>query len=145
MPSRRREHDRACRCERADGGCAALAVQRLRRTRVQELAEEFWTVSTGTTAPVQPLLDPRSSRPGASAQAAYRCCRHKEREQWRDGWWWPWRSVVVAAAARGVGLLAGLTMGAWLGWRMAMVAGLLVWCGWDSTPQRTRGSGDGRP
>jgi hypothetical protein len=127
MPSRRREHDRACRCERADGGCAALAVQRLSRTRVQELAEEFWTVSTGTIAPVQPLLDPRSSRPGASAQAAYRCCRHKEREQWRDGWWWPWRSVVVAAAALGVGLLAGLTMGAWLGWRMAMVAGLLVW------------------
>jgi hypothetical protein len=76
MPSKRHEHDRACRCERADGGCAALAVQRLSRTRVQELAEEIWTVSTGTTAPVQPLLDPRGSRPGASAHAAYRRCRH---------------------------------------------------------------------
>jgi hypothetical protein len=69
------------------GGCAALAVQRLSRTRVQELAEEIWTVSTGTTVPVRPLLDPRGSRPGASAQAAYQRCRHKEREQWRDGWW----------------------------------------------------------
>jgi hypothetical protein len=127
MPSRRHEHDRACRCERADGGCAALAVQRLSRTRVQELAEEIWTVSTGTTVPVQPLLDPRGSRPGASAQAAYRRCRHKEREQWRDRWWWPWRSVMVAAAALVVGLLVGPTMGAWLGWRVAMVAGLLVW------------------
>jgi len=127
MSYKRREHDRACRCDRADGGCAALAVQRLSRTRVQELAEEIWTVSTGTTVPVQPLLDPRGSRPGASAQAAYQRCRHKEREQWRDGWWWPWRSVVVAAAALGAGLLAGLTMGAWLGWRVAVLAGLLAW------------------
>jgi hypothetical protein len=127
MPSKRHEHDRACRCERADGGCAALAVQRLSRTRVQELAEEIWTVSTGTTVPVQPLLDPRGSRPGASAHAAYRRCRHKEREQWRDRWWWPWRSAMVAAAVLSVGLLVGPIMGAWLGWRVAIVAGLLVW------------------
>jgi hypothetical protein len=134
MPSKRHEHDRACRCERADGGCAALAVQRLSRTRVQELAEEIWTVSTGTTAPVQPLLDPRGSRPGASAHAAYRRCRNREREQWRDRWWWPWRSVMVAAAALGVGLLVGPTMGAWLGWRVAVVAGLLVWWRLASRP-----------
>jgi hypothetical protein len=127
MPSKRREHDRACRCDRADGGCAALAVQRLSRTRVQELAEEIWTVSTGTTVPVQPLLDPRGSRPGASAQAAYQRCRHKEREQMRDRWWWPWRWLVVAATALGAGLLVGLTLGAWLGWRMAVLAGLLAW------------------
>src|SRR5215218_3269455 len=68
MPSRRREHDRACRCERADGGCAALAVQRLSRTRVQELAEEFWTVSTGTTVPVQPAA------PRPAEQPAGRVC-----------------------------------------------------------------------
>jgi hypothetical protein len=127
MPSKRREHDRACRCDRADGACAALAVQRLSRTRVQELAEEIWTVSTGTTVPVQPLLDPRASRPGASAHAAYQRCRHKEREQCRDSWWWPWRWVVVAAAALGAGLLVGLTLGAWLGWRVAVLAGLLTW------------------
>jgi hypothetical protein len=127
MPSKRREHDRACRCDRADGGCAALAVQRLSRSRVQELAEEIWTVSTGTTVPVQSLLDPRASRPGASAQAAYQRCRHKEREQWRDGWWWPWRSAVVAAAALGAGLLIGPTLGAWVGWRVAVLAGLLAW------------------
>ena len=127
MPSKRREHDRACRCARADGGCAALAVQRLSRTRVQELAEEIWTVSTGTTVPVQPLLDPRGSRPGASAQAAYQRCRHKEREQWHDRWWWPWRSLVVAAVGLSAGLLVGLAMGAWLGWRVAALAGLLAW------------------
>jgi hypothetical protein len=127
MPAKRREHDRACRCDRADGGCAALAVQRLSRTRVQDLAEEIWTVSTGSTVPVRPLLDPRGSQPGASAQAAYQRCRHKEREQWRDGWWWPWRSLVAAAAALGSGLLVGLAMGAWLGWRVAAVAGLLAW------------------
>jgi hypothetical protein len=127
MAYKRREHDRACRCDQADAGCAALAVQRLSRTRVQELAEEIWTVSTGTIAPVQPILDPRSSRPGASAQATYQRRRHKEREQWRDGRRWRWRSVVVTAAVLGVGLLVGHSMGVWLGWRMALLAGLLVW------------------
>jgi hypothetical protein len=127
MAYKRREHDRACRCDQADAGCAALAVQRLSRTRVQELAEEIWTVSTGTIAPVQPILDPRSSRPGASAQAAYQRRRHKEREQWRDGWRWWWRSGVVAAAVLGVGLVVGRSMGVWLEWRMALLAGLLVW------------------
>ena len=81
MLYKRREHDPACRCDRGDAGCAAMAVQRLSRTRVQELAEEIWTVSTGTTIPVQPFLDPRGSRPGASAQAAYRRRYHTEREQ----------------------------------------------------------------
>jgi hypothetical protein len=123
MASKRREHDRACRCDQADAGCAALAVQRLSRTRVQELAEEIWTVSTGTIAPAQPVLDPRSSRPGASAQATYQRRRLKERKQWRVGWRWG----VVAAAVLGVGLLVGRSMGAWLGLRMALLAGLLVW------------------
>jgi Nuclease-related domain len=127
MPSKRREHDRACRCDRADGGCAALAVQRLSRTRVQELAEEIWTVSMGTTVPVQPLLDPRGSRPGASAQAAYQRCRHNERERWHARRWWPWRWLMVAAASLSAGLVAGLVMGAWLGWRVAALAGLLAW------------------
>ena len=127
MPSRRREHDRACRCDRADAGCAALAVQRLSRTRVQELAEEIWTVSTGTTVPDPPLLDPRRSRPGASATAAYRRRRHKELEQWRDGWRGRWRWGTVTGAVLGVGLLAGPTLGAWLGWRLAALAGVMVW------------------
>jgi hypothetical protein len=34
---------------------------------------------------------------------------------------------MVAAAALGAGLLAGLTMGAWVGWRVAALAGLLAW------------------
>jgi hypothetical protein len=127
MPSKRREHDRACRCDRTDGGCAALAVERLSRTRVQELAEEIWTVSTGTTVPVQPLLDPRGSQPGASAQAAYQRCRHKEREQVRNRWWWPWRWLAVMAVSLSTWLLVGVPMGAWLGWRVALVAGLLAW------------------
>jgi hypothetical protein len=127
MSYRRREHDRACRCDWADAGCAALAVQRLSRTRVQELAEEIWTVSTGTTVPDQPLLDPRGSRPGASAAAAYRRRRHKEQQQWRDGWRWRWRWGVATGAALGVGLLFGPTLGVWLGWRLAALAGVLVW------------------
>jgi hypothetical protein len=104
MANKRREHDRACRCDQADAGCAALAVQRLSRSRVQELAEEIWTVTNGTAVPERPLPDPRGSRPGASAQAAYRRRRHKELGQWRDGWRsrWAW---LVAAAVLGVGLL----------------------------------------
>jgi Nuclease-related domain len=127
MAHKRREHDRACRCDQAGAGCVALAVQRLSRTRVQELAEEIWTVSTGAVAPAQRVLDPRGSRPGASAQAAYRRRRNKEREQWRDDWRWRSRSGRVIAAALGVGLLFTLAMGAWLGWQMAVLAGLLVW------------------
>jgi hypothetical protein len=125
MTNKRREHDRACHCDRADAGCPALAVQRLSRSRVQELAEEIWTVSTGTAVPAQPIQDPRGSRPGASAQAAYRRCRTKEREQWRRGW--RWRSGMVAAAALGVGLLVGLALGAWLGWRTAVLTAALAW------------------
>jgi hypothetical protein len=127
MAYKRREHDRACRCDQADAGCAALAVQRLSRTRVQELAEEIWTVSTGTIDAIQPGLDPRGSRPGASAQAAYRRRRHQEREQWRDGWRWRWRWGAVAAVVLVVGLLVGASMGAGMGWRTAVLAGLLVW------------------
>lgn len=125
MANKRREHDRACHCEGADGGCAALAVQRLSRARVQELAEEIWTVSTGTAVPLQPVPDPRGSRPGASALAAYRRYRHKEHERWRRGW--RSRSRAVAALAVGVWLLVGLTLGPWLGWRMAVLAAVLAW------------------
>ena len=125
MANRRREHDRACRCDQAHAGCPALAVQGLSRTRVQELAEEIWTVSTGTAVQVQPLLDPRSSRPGAAAQAAYRRRRHKEQERWRDGSRWRW--VVVAAIALGVGFLVVPVIGAWVGVRVAAVAGLVAW------------------
>jgi hypothetical protein len=127
MAYKRREHDRACRCDRTHAGCAALAVQDLSRTRVQELAEEIWTVSTGTAVPVQPPLDPRGSQPGASAQAAYRRRRHQEHEQWRDGPRWRWRWWRVAAVAIGVGLLVGPFMGAWIGVRVAVLAGLLGW------------------
>src|SRR4029453_7564791 len=136
MANKRREHDRACRCDQADAGCAALAVQRLSRTRVQELAEEIWTVSNGTAVPERPLPDPRGSRPGPPApargrpgpraQAAYRRRRHKERQQWRDGWRsrWVW---LVAAAVLGVGVLVTPVLGPGLGWRLAVVAGLGAW------------------
>jgi Nuclease-related domain len=125
MANKRRQHNRACRCERADAGCAALAVQRLSRARVQELAEEIWTVTTGTSVPLQPVPDPRGSRPGASAMAAYRRYRHKEHERWRRGW--RSRSAVVATVALGVWLLVGLALGPWLGWRTALLAAVLAW------------------
>jgi Nuclease-related domain len=127
MAYRHREHDRACRCGQADAGCAALAVQGLSRTRVQELAEEIWTVSTGAVAPLRSVLDPRGSRPGASAQAAYRRRRHNEREQWGDGWRRRWRWGIVATAVLGVGLVVSPAMGPFVGWRLAVLAGLVVW------------------
>jgi hypothetical protein len=126
MANKRREHDRACRCDRADAGCAALAVQRLSRSRVQELAEEIWTLSNGTAVPEHPQPDPRGSRPGASAQAAYRRRRHKEREQWRHRRR-SRRAWLVAAAVLGVGVLATPVLGPGLGWRLALVAGLGAW------------------
>jgi hypothetical protein len=125
MASRFREHDRACRCDLAAAGCAALSVRRLSEARVQELAEEIWTVSTGTAVAVQPVPDLRASRPGASAQAAYQRCRQEERQRWRGGW--RWRSLAITGVALAAGLVAGLAMGAGLGWRTGLAAGLLAW------------------
>jgi hypothetical protein len=127
MASRRREHDRPCRCGRAGAGCAALAVQRLSRTRVTELAEEIWTVSNGTAVSARSVPDPRGSRPGASALAAYRRRRHTEHAQWRHGWRSRGSWAVVAAAVLGVALVVVPTLGPGLGWRLAAVVGLGAW------------------
>jgi Nuclease-related domain len=125
MASKRHERDRACRCDQADASCVALAVRRLSQERVHELAEEIWTASTGTVVQAGPVPDPCDSRPGAAAQAAYRRCRQREREDRRHGRLW--RAGAVVAAALGAGIPIGLTMGAWIGWRMAVLAALLVW------------------
>jgi hypothetical protein len=125
----RRRHDgdhQACGCARAGGSCAGLAVRRLDSERVRELAEEIWTASSGRVLPARPALDPRDSRPGASAQAAYQRHRQKEFTAWRQGWWW--RAGALAVATIGGGLLIGLTVGAWLGWPMALAAALVT--GW---------------
>jgi hypothetical protein len=105
MPSKRREHDRACRCDRPDGGCAALAVQRLSRSRIQQLAEEIWTVSTGTIVPVQPLLDPRDSRPGWSASLDHLVVGSTGAwaiDSWGDSWPPRRRNAISLRAARGL-------------------------------------------
>jgi Nuclease-related domain len=126
MASKRHEGNRACRCDRDDASCAALTVRRLSHERVRELAEEIWTASGGDEPPLRRATsDPRDSQAGASAQAAYRRCRQQEREAWRHGMLW--RVGVVAAAALAGGLLVGLTLGTWLGWRMAVLAALPVW------------------
>jgi Nuclease-related domain len=125
MAGKREEGDRACRCHAAEASCAGLHVRRLSSERVRELAEEIWTASTGRTVRPRPALDPRASRPGASAQAAYQRRRQQELAAWRKGWWWRMGAVVIAAVAGG--LLIGLTVGAWLGWPMALVAGLATW------------------
>jgi hypothetical protein len=101
-------------------------VRRLSEERVRELAEDIWTASTGRVVPARPIPDPRSGRPGASAEAAYRRRRQQEREAWRPGW--PRRAGIVAGAAGGVGLLTGLAAGAWLGWQLALLVALLT--GW---------------
>jgi len=126
VAGKRHEGERAGCCDQADGSCAGLAVQRLSQQRVEELAEEIWTASTGSLLPARPSSDPRSSRPGASARAAYRRCRQQELEAWRPGWWW--RAGAVLATAAAGGLLIGLAMGAWLGWSVTLLVALLA--GW---------------
>jgi hypothetical protein len=84
-------------------------------------------VSNGTAVPDRPVLDPRGSRPGASALAAYRRRRHKERAQWRDGWRSRRAWAVVTVAVLGVGSVVTPVLGPGLGWRLAAVAGLGAW------------------
>ncbi len=126
MAGKRREDDRACRCDRPDVSCVGLTVRRLSSERVRELAEEIWTASTGRVLPARPIQDPRGSRPGASAQAAYQRRRQTELQAWRHGWWW--RAGAAVGVAVGGGLPVGLTVGAWLAWPMALVAALVA--GW---------------
>jgi len=120
-------HDgRVCLCDRADGSCAGLAVRRLSPARVQDLAEEIWTASSGDLLAARPGADPRSSRAGASAQAAYRRRRAQERAAWRLDWAW-WSLAVIGVALAGA-TLVGATVGAWLGWPVALLAA--AWTGW---------------
>jgi Nuclease-related domain len=125
LASKRHEHERACHCKQADANCSALAVRRLSQERVHELAEEIWAASTEAVVPVHPTPDPRTSQPGASAQAAYRRRRQQERETWRQGRWWR-RMGTAAAVTGGAALLVGITFGAWLGWQAALVMALLA-------------------
>src|SRR6266511_3294429 len=115
MTGKRRQDGRACRCDQPDVSCVGLTVGRLSSERVAELAEEIWTASTGRVLPARPIQDPRGSRPGASAQAAYHRRRRKEREA-------PGATAggAVAAGAIGAGLLIGVTLGAWPAWPMAL-------------------------
>src|SRR5512132_806838 len=126
MAAKRHDDGRLCLCDRPDGSCAGLAVRRLSSDRVQELAEEIWTAASGDLLPVRPRSDPRSSRAGASAQAAYQRRRTQEREAWRLGWAW-WSLVVIGAAVAGAWLV-GVTVGDWLGGPAALL--LAAWTGW---------------
>jgi hypothetical protein len=126
MAGRRHDDGRPCLCDRPDGSCAGLAVRRQSSDRIRELAEEIWTASTGVLLPAHSLSDPRSSRAGASAQAAYRRHRDQERERWRLGWLC-WTYAVFGAAAVGA-LVTRLTIGDWLGGPMALL--VAVWAGW---------------
>jgi Nuclease-related domain len=119
MATRHHDDGRVCLCDQPDGTCAGLAVRRLSRDRVGELAEEIWAGSSGDLLPARPLTDPRGSRAGASAQAAYRRHRDQEREGWRPGW--------LVWAMFGAALLIDLTVGAWLGLLMALLAVVLTW------------------
>jgi Nuclease-related domain len=116
----------ACRCDPADLSCAALMVRQLSQDRVRELADEIWARSTGGRLPANPAPDPRRSRPGASAFAAYRRHRRLERQAWRPGW--RWRAAAAFAVAVAAGVLIGRSLGPWLGWWVALPVGLLT--GW---------------
>jgi len=87
MAGKRHDEGRVCLCDRADGTCAGLAVRRLSRDRVRDLAEETWTASSGLLPTVRRDGDPRTSRPGASARAAF-LRRREERAAWRPGSAW---------------------------------------------------------
>lgn len=127
MAGKGQEGRRVCRCDRADGSCAGQAVRRLSQARVRELAEEIWAASSGDRPATPPApADPRSSRPGASAQAAYRRHRDQERAAWPLDWAW-WTLAVVAAAAVGA-FVVGLTLGDWLAGPAALVVAALT--GW---------------
>jgi len=97
MPGKRHDDEPVCGCYQGDVRCVALTVGQLSQERVRELAEEIWAASTGGMLPAGPIPDPRRSRPGACAQAAYRRHRQLEREAWRPRW--AWRAG--AAAGRG--------------------------------------------
>ena len=128
MAAKRHDDGRLCRCDRADGTCAGLAVRRLSQERVWELAEEIWTASSGDLRPTRPALaDPRSSRAGASALAAYRRRHALERAGWRPALGWLVLAWGVLGAAPAAGLLLGVTMGAWLGWPAALLVAALAW------------------
>jgi nuclease-like protein len=126
MQGKRPEREPVCGCDRTDESCAALTVRQLSQERTRELAEEIWARSTGLLLPGGPIPDPRRSRPGASAFAAYRRHRQLEREGWRPGW--AWRVGAAGAAAITAGMLIGLSMGVWLGWYTALLVALLT--GW---------------
>ena len=98
MAAKRFQGDHARCRDRADGSCTLAMVRRLSEERVRELAEDIWTASTGTVVPARRSPDPRSSRPGVSAETAYRRRRQQEREAWRPGW--PQRARIVAGASR---------------------------------------------
>jgi hypothetical protein len=128
MAGKGHDDGRLCLCDRPDGGCAGLAVRRLSSDRVQELAEAIWAASSGELLPARPVLaDPRSSRPGASARAAYRRRRAHERQSWRPAL--PRLVLVwgVLGAAPAAALVAGVTVGAWLVWLVAILVALLAW------------------
>ena len=125
MAGKRHDQGRVCGCDRPDGSCAGLAVKRLSRDRVRELAEEIWAASSGLLLPVRADGDPRSSRPGAAARAAYLRRREQERAVWRPGRAWRWWAV--AGAALTVGLVVGATLGERLGWCATVVAAVLAW------------------
>jgi len=103
MAAKRHGDGRLCLCDRPDGSCARLAVRRLSQDRVQELAEEIWAAASGDLPPARPLPDPpdpRSSRAGVSAQAAYQRRHAQERERWRLDWVWLTWGLVGAAPGR---------------------------------------------
>ena len=113
MQGKRHESEPRCGCDPADLRCAALTVRQLSGDRVGELAEEIWARSTRGRPPASPTPDPRRSRPGASAFAAYRRYRQQERASWRPRWRYRAGAAVATAAAAGV--LIGRSLGPWLG------------------------------
>jgi len=126
MASNRHDDEgRVCLCDRPDGTCPGRAVRRLSQDRIRELAEEIWTASLGWVPPARPLSDSRTSRAGASAQAAYRRRGGEERQAWRLGW--RWRAWAILGASAIGGLLTGSLFGDRPAWLITMLVAALAW------------------
>jgi hypothetical protein len=82
MAGKRHDDGRVCLCDQPDGSCAGLAVGRLSRDRVQELAEEIWADRQSRSGGGGALMrQPPSMHSTNNANDHYRAARRSTRRR----------------------------------------------------------------